>query len=527
LTWYNYSGPVPKLVTGIPGFDLIAYGGLPEGRSTLLSGTSGSAKTVFACQFLAEGVRRGEPGVFVTFEESPEAIRKNMEGFNWDIPAWEKAGQWAFVDVSPHPGQETIISGSYDLNGLLVRIENAARKVGAKRMSLDSLGGVFAQLGDTTLVRNELFRIVSALKELKVTSIITAERTEEYGQISRYGIEEFVTDNVVILRNGLEQEKRRRTIEILKFRGATHQKGEYPFTVSPNQGVVVIPLSAIELKQKSTDVRIRSGVPELDRMCGGGFFRDSIILLSGATGTGKTLVTTMFIAGGVEAGERCLLFAFEESRDQLFRNATGWGVDFEKMESAGKLKVVCEYPETGSLEDHLIAMKAVVDEFRPQRIAVDSLSALERVATIKSFREFAIGLTSYIKDKNVAGLFTATSSSLLGGTSVTETHISTITDSIILLRYVEMHGEMRRGVTVLKMRGSTHEKSIREFTIDGTGMHIGKPFRNISGILSGHFMHLPPGEIERLREMFKDDGDVTPAAVPPAVGGSETPDRSR
>jgi len=168
-------------------------------------------------------------------------------------------------------------------------------------------------------------------------------------------------------------------------------------------------------------------------------------------------------------------------------------------------------------------MKAVIDDFQPQRIAVDSLSALERVATIKSFREFAIGLTSYIKDKNVAGLFTATSSSLLGGSSVTETHISTITDSIILLRYVEMHGEMRRGVTVLKMRGSTHEKSIREFTIDNKGMHIGKPFRNISGILSGHFMHLPPGEIERLHEMFKDDID----AAPPAIGGPETTGHSR
>jgi circadian clock protein KaiC len=193
------------------------------------------------------------------------------------------------------------------------------------------------------------------------------------------------------------------------------------------------------------------------------------------------------------------------------------------MEAAGKLKVVCEYPETGSLEDHLIAMKSVVDEFQPQRIAVDSLSALERVATLKSFREFAIGLTSYIKDKNVAGLFTATSSSLLGGSSVTETHISTITDSIILLRYVEMHGEMRRGVTVLKMRGSTHEKNIREFTIDGKGMHVGKPFRNISGILSGHFIHLPAGEIESLRDLCKEEG----SAAPPALGGAGTTDHPR
>jgi circadian clock protein KaiC len=513
LSWHNQRTAVPKLATGIPGFDLIAYGGLPEGRSTLLSGTSGSAKTIFACQFLAEGIRCGQAGVFVTFEESPEAIRKNMAGFDWDIPAWEKEGLWAFVDVSPQPDQETIISGSYDLSALLVRIENATRQIGARRMSLDSLGGVFAQLNDSNTVRNELFRIVSALKKMCVTSIITAERSEEYGQVTRYGIEEFVTDNVIILRNGLDQEKRRRTIEILKFRGAPHQKGEYPFTVSPNRGVVVIPLSAIELKQKSSDVRIRSGVTELDRMCGGGFFRDSIVLLSGATGTGKTLVTTRFIAGGVESGERCLLFAFEESRDQLFRNATGWGVDFEKMESAGNLKVVCEYPETGSLEDHLIAMKAVVEEFQPQRIALDSLSALERVSTVKSFREFAIALTSFIKDKNVAGLFTATSSTLLGGSSVTETHISTITDSIILLRYVEMYGEMRRGVTVLKMRGSTHEKNISEFTIDGKGMHIGKPFHNITGILSGHFVHQSPNEIERLRSVFQEGMDASAIAL--------------
>jgi circadian clock protein KaiC len=508
MTWRYHPTPLAKLPTGIPGFDLISYGGLPEGRSTLLSGTSGSAKTVFACQFLAEGIRQyNQPGVFVTFEETPEAIRKNMEGFHWDISRWEEEGKWIFVDVSPHPDQEPVVSGSYDLGALLVRIENAVRKSNARRMSLDSLGGIFLQLGATTTVRNELFRIITALKGMGVTSLITAERTEEYGLVSRFGIEEFVTDNVVILRNTLEQEKRRRTAEILKFRGAPHQKGEFPFTVSPEQGIVVIPLSAIELKQKSSDLRIASGIPELDRMCGGGFFRDSIILLSGATGTGKTLVTTQFIAGGVSSGQRSLLFAFEESRDQLFRNAVGWGIDFEKMEAAGKLKVVCEYPETGSVEDHLINIKAIMDEFQPHRVAIDSLSALERVATIKSFREFAIGLTSYIKDRNVVGLFTATSPNLLGGSSVTETHISTITDSIILLRYVEMHGEMRRGLTVLKMRGSAHDKDIREFTIDGSGMHIGRPFRNISGILSGHFSQRLPGEMERLSELFRDEAE--------------------
>lgn len=495
-----------KLPTGIPGFDLIAFGGLPEGRSTLLSGTSGSAKTVFACQFLAEGIRQaGQPGVFVTFEETPESIRANVAGFGWDIAKWERDGLWAFVDVSPRSdNQPAIVSGSYDLTALLVRIENAVRRIGARRVALDSLGGIFTQLGTSSTIRYELFRIVTSLKGMGVTSLVTAERADDFGPVSRIGIEEFVTDNVVILRNTLEGEKRRRTIEILKFRGSGHQKGEYPFTVSSEQGIVVIPLSAIQLKQKSSDLRISSGIPELDQMCGGGFFRDSIILLSGATGTGKTLVTTQFIAGGVRDGQRSLLFAFEESRDQLFRNASGWGIDFEKMEAQGLLRVVCDYPEISSLEDHLIQIKKVMDQFNPQRVAVDSLSALERVASIKSFREFAIGLTSYIKDRNVAGLFTATSSSLLGGSSITETHISTLTDSIILLRYVEMYGEMRRGLTVLKMRGSRHDKDIREFTIDGKGMHIGKPFRTITGILSGQFTYRAPDEMARINEMFHE-----------------------
>jgi circadian clock protein KaiC len=212
-----------------------------------------------------------------------------------------------------------------------------------------------------------------------------------------------------------------------------------------------------------------------------------------------------FIAGGVDAGERSLLFAFEESHDQLFRNAKGWGLDFKEMEAQGKLKVICVYPEAASLEDHLITIKREIENFRPNRVAVDSLSALERVASLKSFREFVISLTSFIKHQEIVGLFTATSDRLLGGESVTETHISTITDSIILLRYVEMFGEMRRGLTVLKMRGSMNDKDIREFTIDGTGLHIGAPFRGVTGILSGHFVHASPDELQRVGNLFKDE----------------------
>lgn len=499
------STAIEKLPTHIPGFDHVSMGGLARGRTTLVSGTAGSAKTVFAAHFLAEGIRcAGESGVFVTFEESVDDLRRNFASFGWDIEQWERDGKWAFVDAAPDPSEESVIVGHFDLGALLARIEHAVQRTGAKRLSMDSLGAVFTQFSDKATVRRELLRIAFALKKTGVTSVLTAERMEDHGEMVRHGVEEFVADNVVILRNTLELQRRRRTLEILKYRGAMHRKGEFPLTILPNEGLVVIPLSAIELTQHSSTARITSGNEELDHMCDGGFFRDSIVLVSGATGTGKTLMATGFMAAGVHADERCMLLAFEESRQQLFRNAAGWGCDFARMEEEGKLKVSCNYPESAELEDHLIAIKRAIDEFKPRRIAVDSLTALERVSSPRGFREFVIALISFVKAREIAGFFTATSSNLLGGESITDSHISTITDSIILLRYVEVHGEMRRGLTVLKMRGSGHDKDIREFTIDGNGMHIGEPFRQVAGILTSSPRQVLGHELDSIRELFKE-----------------------
>lgn len=495
---------VTKLPTGIPGFDAISNGGIPRGRTTLLAGTAGSSKTVFSVQFLACGIElRDEKCVFVTFEETPEDIRQNMLSFGWDIPKWEEEGRWLFVDASPKPEDAMTTSGEFDLSALLARITHAIKKVAATRISIDSLGAIFSKFEQQHIVRRELLRISVTLRQLRVTALMTAERNEEYGNIARHGIEEFVADNVIILRNVLDSETRRRTMEILKFRGTDHQKGEHPFTIVSSGGIVGVPLSTIRLNHRSSNKRVTSGVERLDEMCGGGFFQDSIVLISGATGTGKTLMSTSFISGAGE-NERSLYFAFEESRDQLFRNAEGWGFDFARMEDEGRLKVVCEYPESTGLEEHLVEMKRIIHQYKPTRIAVDSLSALQRCATPKGFREFVIGLSSYIKSLQIVGVLTAVTPSLHGGTSVTEAHISTVTDSIILLRYVELFGEISRGIAVLKMRGSLHQKDIREYTINQNGMHVGDPFRNITGILMGNVQYRETPETERFKEMFDD-----------------------
>ncbi|MER9140750.1 circadian clock protein KaiC [Mesorhizobium sp. M0830] len=475
-----------RVRTGIEAFDDLVMGGLPRGRTTIVGGTPGSGKTVFATQFLAHGITvLGEPGVFVTFEESPAEIEVNMASFGWTIRRWREANKLVFVDASPRDHDQMII-GNFDLAGLLTRVLHAARNSAAKRIVLDSVTQLFDHfVAEQTSVRRELLRIATALKKQGLTVLMTAERNSEYGEISRHRIEEFVADNVVILRNALYRERRRRTIEVLKMRGSRHVEGEVPITLVEKQGIVAVPLSSLRLEQQSSTKRVTSGISELDSMCSGGFFRDSITLVSGATGTGKTLLVTNFLAGGVAAGERALLVGYEESRGQLFRNARGWGVDFEAMEADGRLKVICIYPEAQNLPDHLLMIRELVQEFKPDRIAIDSLSALERIAPDSGFREFLISLTSFIKKHEIAGLCTATDKSLVGGQSASEQHISTLTDAIILLRYIQEGNFMHRGIMVLKMRGSEHDKQIRRFTVDGAGMHLGQPFNGAPDLFGG------------------------------------------
>ncbi len=491
-----------KIPTGIEGFEAITRGGLPEGRTSMVVGTSGSGKTIFGAEFLYRGIHQFDrPGIFITFEERPTDIIRNVQKIGWDFQDLVAKEKLKFIDASPEPvpAEET---GAYDLSGLLSQIEYARNSIGAKLLVMDSIGALFYQFQNAGIIRREIFRITDALKAMGLTAVITAERLHEYGVISRHGIEEFVSDNVIILRNVLQHEKCRRTVQVLKIRGDDHYQGEFPFTISKT-GMSILPLSTVQLKQSSSKERISFGNAKLDEMTDGGLFRDSIILVSGPTGSGKTLMCTTFTAEACRKGERVMMLAYEESREQLLRNAQGWGMDFQKWEDAGLLKIHCQYPESKGPEDHLLMIKREIEAFKPRRLIMDSISAMERVVPFRNFREFVIALTSYVKQESICSLFTSTTPRLSGGDSVTEAHISTITDAIVLLRYVEISGVLRRGIAVIKMRGSQHDKQVREFTINYEGLHLGEPFKNIQNIILGVPTATGPSESEQLGDMFE------------------------
>lgn len=505
-----HSQLLEKTPTGVDGFDSISHGGIPKGRVSLVCGTSGSAKTVFSCQFLAEGIKQfNDNGVMVTFEETPDAIRANMMSLGWDIHTWEENKKWSFVDASPKTGEAPINIGDFDLEALISRIKHAIKKNNATRVCIDSLGTILNQLKDPHHVRTEVLRLTSSLKALGVTSILTLERTEEYGSISRYGVEEFASDNVIIFRNILEEGRRKRTVEILKFRGTTHQKGEFSFSIIPNHGIKMVPYAALPYPEGASITRNTTGCKILDDMCKGGFIKGSTILISGPTGVGKTTLTSQFTCKNAANNKRCLHFTFEESPEQLALNTLSWDAGFEKLESQGTLKIISAYPEIASLEYHLVAIKDHVDAFQPDCLVIDSLSALSRIASLKNFQEFIMALTAYLKHKQVTAVFSFGTSSILGlsDDAHKEAKLAMLVDTVILLKHVEVFGELKQGIITLKMRGSSHEKEIRELSVSNKGIQIGKPFKNIAGILSGTPIFSETNEIERIDSLFSAEND--------------------
>lgn len=500
------SGPFEKIATGVPGLDEMCRGGLPRGGATLLTGGPGSGKTTLAAHVLAAGViDRGERVVFVATEQRADEVRRHLSGFEWDLSTWEAEGSWTFVDVPPATSAGAASASPADLEALLARISTAVRETGAAKVAVDGIDVLFEGPADAATRRRELRRLVNAATTDAPTALLTHGRSADDDGPAEWPA--FVADNVIALRRRSTRASRQRTLEVVKLRGADHVAGERAFTIAPPRGIEILSRPALESSSGSSEIRITSGNVHLDKMCGGGFFRDSLVFVSGATGTGKTLVATEFLAGGARLGERCLLLSFEESRERVVRNAAGWSVDFENLEADGRLRIRSLHPLARSTADHLLELEREIDEFRPNRIAIDGLSALARVVSQEDLDEFALRLTSVVRDREIAALVTATTPSLSGRASPYDGHVASIADVVILLSYVEVFGEVRRGLTVLKQRGSMHDKDICEIGIDGSGMNVGRPFRHMMGILSGRPSHVSPTELERAQRLSLDRDD--------------------
>jgi circadian clock protein KaiC len=471
-----------KAPTGIAGLDEITGGGLPRGRPTLICGSAGCGKTLFGMEFLVRGATEfGEPGVFIAFEETAEELGQNVRSLGFDLDKLIAKNKIA-VDYIHIERSEIAETGEFDLEGLFLRLNMAIEAVGAKRVVLDTIETLFGGFSNTVILRSELKRLFRWLKDKGVTAIITGERGE--GRLTRQGIEEYVSDCVILLDHRVTEQMSTRRLRVVKYRGTTHGTNEYPFLIDEN-GISVLPVTSLGLDHPASAERIPSGVPGLDAMLGGdGFYRGSSILVSGTAGTGKTSLAAHFAHATCARGERCLYLAFEESPAQLSRNMRSIGVDIEPCVKKGLLRIEASRPSLHGLEQHLARVHKQVEEFEPKVIIVDPISNLITAGSELDTQAMLLRLIDFLKARGVTAMFVNLTS---GGASWERTDIgvSSLIDTWILLRDIELGGERNRGLYVLKSRGMKHSNQIREFLITPNGIRLEEVYVGPEGVLTG------------------------------------------
>lgn len=471
-----------KTASGIGGLDEITHGGLPRGRPTLICGSAGCGKTLFGMEFLIRGATQfNEPGVFMAFEETADELAQNVRslGFELDRLIADKKIAVDYVHIERSEIEET---GEFDLEGLFLRLGMAIDEVGAKRVVLDTIENLFGGFSNALILRSELRRLFRWLKERGVTAIVTAERGE--GTLTRNGIEEYVSDCVILLDHRVTEQISTRRLRIVKYRGTTHGTNEYPFLIDEN-GISVLPLTSVGLDHAASKERIPSGVPALDEMLGGqGYYRGSSILVSGTSGTGKTSLAAHFANAVCARGERCLYLAFEESPQQLMRNMRTIGIDLEPHVKKGLLRLEASRPSLHGLEMHLVRVHKQVSELKPGVVIIDPISNLVSAGTQVDTEAMLVRLIDFLKTNGVTALFTNLTS---GGNSweKTDVGVSSIIDTWILLRDIELGGERNRGIYVLKSRGMKHSNQIREFLITAQGIDLQPVYVGPEGVLTG------------------------------------------
>jgi len=471
---------LPKTLTGIKGLDDLTFGGLPTGRPSLLCGAAGCGKTLFSMTFLVNGaISYNEPGVFLSFEERPKDLEDNVASLGFRVAdlIQEKKLVLDHVHIERSEIEE---SGEYDLEGLFVRLGFAIDSIGAKRVVLDTIEALFSGLTDSALLRAELRRLFGWLKDKGVTAIITAERGE--GQLTRFGIEEYVSDCVILLDNRVEDQITTRRLRVVKYRGSAHGTNEYPFLID-DEGVSVLPITSAGLKHKISREAVSTGVADLDAMLGiNGYFRGSSILISGLAGTGKSTFGAAFVEAACKRGERCLYFAFEESPDQIVRNMSSVGIDLKDHLDAGLLRFEAARPSLYGFEMHLARMNRDIERFDPQVIVVDPISAfrgpsLEIHATL-------VRLADICKARGITAVFTSLSS-VGDQMSESERSVSSLMDTWISLADMEANGERNRVLYILKSRGMNHSKQLREYRLSKAGIHFMEAYVGPDGVLTG------------------------------------------
>jgi circadian clock protein KaiC len=473
---------IAKSPTGIAGLDQITEGGIPAGRPTLVCGSAGCGKTVLAMEFLVRGATEfDEPGVFMAFEETEKELSQNVASMGFDLTALcaRKKICLEHVHIERSEIEET---GEYDLDGLFIRLQSAIDSVGAKRVVLDTVEALFSGFDNTRILRAELRRLFAWLKTKGVTAIITAESGE--GKLTRYGIEEYVADCVILLDHRVEDQNSIRRLRVIKYRGSLHGTSEYPFLIGET-GISVLPLSSLKLDHKASNQRISSGVPRLDSMLGGkGFYRGSSVLVSGGAGTGKSSLAAHFVQAACRRGERALFIASEQSADEIIRNMRSIGIDLEPWVRRGLLHFYASRPGSFGLEKHLVTLHNLTATFDPKVVVIDPVTNFASVGTHTEVKSMVTRLIDTFKSRNITALFTSLTSGDVGPES-SDIGVSSQMDAWLLLRNLESNGERNRGLYVLKARGMAHSNQIREFVLTDHGVQLVDVYVGPSGLLTG------------------------------------------
>jgi circadian clock protein KaiC len=471
-----------KVPTGIAGLDAITGGGLPQGRPTLLCGTAGSGKTLLALEFLVRGaIHYDEPGLFVAFEETADELAMNVRSLGFDLDKLVRENKLAIdhVRVERSEIEET---GEYDLEGLFVRMGYAIDRIGARRVVLDTLESLLSGLDNAAILRAELRRLFRWLKDRGVTVVITGERGD--GQLTRQGLEEYVSDCVLLLDHRVIEQVSTRRLRIVKYRGTTHGTNEYPFVIDED-GFSVLPITSAGLDHPASEKRVSTGIPRLDAMLGGdGVYLGSSVLISGTAGTGKTSIAGSIADAACRRGERVLYFAFEESPDQLCRNLRSIGLDLAQWIDSGLLRVHAARPTLTGLEMHLGTAHREIRDFQPDMVIVDPISNLLAAGTPSEVGAMMLRLIDSLKSKQITAIFTNLNA---GGSALenTDVGVSSLIDTWILLRDIELGGERNRGLYILKSRGAAHSNQIREFLLTSKGIELRDVYVGPEGVLTG------------------------------------------